>query len=411
MRHNAKRILSFLIILGVFVCSVHGQRVQSKEAEKEHNILSLDLKYLDSYSEDELRELEMNVIATNELNQQFDRLVDYWGGLYPDYYGGAYIKNRQLFVLVTCKPEKVVKEIIEATGSKETKVLCSSNSYKDLIDLKNQIVDRVKEKDYALDSRWEKVSGISIDEEKNKVVVRIHNSIEDTSLVPTELLSDDRIVYNYSEKIPELKSTSIMAGHGQEAADYYTGLNSTISFCGHRYSSSGQLEKGFVIAGHATDFYDPIYINGTLVGRVTWRECVDGGTCDAAFVCTDMCPYSGYVTSCILSNNSYIVSTSVGIQGSYYALHGNASGVVFGSLLETHGSYLFTHPITYGTIWVDEQLVMDIDSYYGDSGGPLVKTLAWNTRSIVGNLTGGQDSLSYYSEIGRILSQMNGGIN
>ena len=43
MRHNAKRILSFLSILGVFVCSVHGQRVQSKEAEKEHNILSLDL--------------------------------------------------------------------------------------------------------------------------------------------------------------------------------------------------------------------------------------------------------------------------------------------------------------------------------------------------------------------------------
>ena len=171
------------------------------------------------------------------------------------------------------------------------------------------------------------------------------------------------------------------------------------------------MQKGFVIAGHATDFYDPIYINGTLVGRVTWRECVDGGTCDAAFVCTDMCPYSGYVTSCILSNNSYIVSTSVGIQGSYYALHGNASGVVFGSLLETHGSYLFTHPETYNTIWIDEQIVMNIDSDRGDSGGPLVKTLAWNTRSIVGNLTGGQDSLSYYSEIGRILSQMNGGIN
>ncbi len=355
-------------------------------------------------------EMERQMVLSEKINQQFNRLVDFWGGKYPDYYGGAYIEENRLVLLVTCDPSEVSQEIAIITGNDDIEIKRVENSFGELEAVKNRLSEIIQS---FLEKNKNKnvlrISSLRIDERSNDVLVKVFPDAPNKGeYLEPYFGKDSRIRYEYQSSPIVQQSTNIMAGRGQMVTNASTGQSATISFNAKMPNEYGVIKNGFVISGHlGSNFNDQIKINGTTVGTVMFRS--NEGYCDAAFVDISGYPNSGYVNSNILSTYYSIVGpANVGIEGTRYALHGRVSGIIYGCVVGTSVDYWTD---TYPTYHFIDQICMYLDTQPGDSGAPLVANGYSYTRYVVGILNG-EDVMgnSYYSKTYRILSAMNGGL-
>ncbi len=343
------------------------------------------------------------------LNQQFNRLLDYWGGEFPDYYAGAYIQDNKLHLMFTEVSDSLKETICFITGNFSIVFSKATYSYNDLTKLRDSLIEKIQE---LINNNTEDIksfSSIGIDERNNKILIKISVNPKENNPLISLLGEDPRVSYGFQKDPIKQMSSNIMAGFGPVAHNCNNGSSCTISFCASRYTSGGQTEKGFVVAGHLGNVNNLISIGGTNVGRITWKKHYDN--CDAAFVCIDSFPGSGYVRSNKLSYNYIIGSTSpVGIVGSTYAMHGSVSGIVYGTVESTSVFQPFTDPNTFVSVQLTDMICMSLHSVEGDSGAPLVKNASGSIKSVIGTLAGGDGYYAYFSKVGNILSVMNGGL-
>lgn len=351
---------------------------------------------------DESFEEDMNY--SNTINQEFDTLVAHWGGKYANYYAGSYISNRQFTILVTCDPEEVQNEIWRVTKDYNISVKKAKYSYDYLCDIQNQITELITDLQSENNDVAKDVIGIGVDEIENEVFVEVLY-LNDTKREEMEsILEPFQEIHLISKDRPYQETTrKVTAGTDRWVYNSNLGGYSTIGFCATRVNSSGVTEKGFVTAGHSGNNTNTMKISGTNVGKVSWRKY--GGNCDALFVNMNSYPSSDFVRSNILSTNYTIASTSsVGVVGSAYALHGKSSGIISGTV--NNKSFSFTmngHSFT-------DHIRMNMSVVTGDSGGPLVKTISGNVKSIVGICSSGDGTYSNFSKVTNILNQMNGSL-
>ena len=392
-------IVSFVLSLGSVVSANQINSVAYKYAHSAY--ISCDSGPNSQYEDD--------VLYSEMINQQFDALVSHWGGDYPDFYSGSFIKERTFTILVTCKPEEVQDEIWAITGNDQIIIRKVTNSYKELHEAKEQITSEVFNTPNS--SAYSHIVAIGVDEIMNDVFIEVYEPSDD---ILNELHSKFDSVFPVrvveSKDLNKPMSNYVTSGTGSTAKVFksLTTEYATISFCAARINGSGNTELGFVTTGHLASYGTTMLIVGTAVGKISWRSI--NGTCDAAFVNMNECPYSGYVRSNILSSN-YIIGSSanVGVVGTTYSFHGQSSGISYGTVDNTSIDFTSIGSETY---YFTDQIRMHMytSTVWGDSGGPLVKTASGSIQYVIGILAGGSGYYSYFTKASNILSAMNGWI-
>ena len=248
------------------------------------------------------------------------------------------------------------------------------------------------------------VIGIGVDEIKNEVFVEVLNLDDNKRKTIESILTPFQEIHLISKDKPYQETIrKVSAGTDRWLQNYTLGGSLTIGFCATRVGESGITEKGFVTAGHAGNKTDIMRISGTKVGKISWKKYE--GKCDAAFVNMNFYPNSDFERSNILSTNYTIASTSsVGVVGSAYALHGKESGIISGTVKNRSFNFVMN-----GKSFTDH-VRMEMHVNRGDSGGPLVKTIIGNIKSVIGICSGGDDTYSNFSKATNILNLMNGSL-
>ena len=151
-----------------------------------------------------------------KLSNQFQSLLKHWDVQYdenkrdvygfPDYYGGAYIEDGKLYLLVTCDPTHVCEEITDVTGNSEIILRECDYSYSELQELHDRLLMDYKKlrKVYNMDVTILRM--IRIDDKTNKVGIWITDNDQDKvkrMASKLEIERDKRIRYIY-DPLPEI---------------------------------------------------------------------------------------------------------------------------------------------------------------------------------------------------------------
>lgn len=116
---------------------------------------------------------EEEALFSYNANMRYDALLKQWNNEYPDYYGGAYIENMKLYILVTCDPKSVKDDIILITG-KDTSFKHVEYSYKRLCEYKDQIWNIIEDYRNNHEDLFDSCFGIGIDERKNTIFLETY---------------------------------------------------------------------------------------------------------------------------------------------------------------------------------------------------------------------------------------------
>jgi hypothetical protein len=341
--------------------------------------------------QENLLSTESVVQFSNETNEQYDKLTAYWGDSLPSYYAGAYLKDFKFYILVTCSPSSIEETIWNVTGNPNVVVKQVKYSYDYLVDIRDELVTTIRELSNDSVTNADLFVGFGVDEINNRVFVEVmDNGNIDKNTIYSMINYDDLVNVIFKAKAYKPKTDDINAGSKDWVVNTDDGdTMSTIGFCGSRVNSSSVTEYGFMIAGHAGSLYDEMEIDSTTVGTVAARAY--SGQMDAAFVNLDIA--SSFVRSDKLST-SYTIDSSanVGIVGTSYTMHGMSSGIISGTVNNTSFSFVMD------SINFSNFIRMEMDTAAGDSGGPLVKQNAGYSRSVIGILSGGDDTYANFTK-------------
>ncbi|MBR3058633.1 MAG: hypothetical protein IKG93_11795 [Clostridiales bacterium] len=344
---------------------------------------------------------ESDIEYSEMINQEFNGLLSYWGGDYPDYYAGSFISNRQFTILVTCEPQEIQAEIWNVTGNSDIIIEKASCSYNDLRSIQDQITELITELRSNNNSIANLVVGIGVDEVRNDVFVEVLNMDENVRRNIEEILAPFGTIRLVSKNEPYQEMTTVTAGTDTWLTNSTLNSHSTIGFCASRVNSAGVTEKGFVTAGHSGNLTNTMTIFGSSVGKISWRKF--GGNCDACFVNMNEYPNSGFVRSTVLSSYYTIGSyASVSVVGTTYALHGKSSGIIYGTVDCTSFNFSMS-----GVSFTDH-IRMNMHVVSGDSGGPLVGTSSGSTKYVVGICSSGDSTYSNFTKATNIINGMSG---
>lgn len=140
--------------------------------------------------------------------QYSENMGEFYG--YPDYYGGAYIEEGKLYLMVTCDPEDVREEITDVTGNSEIILRECDYSYSELQELHDRVLMDYKKlrKVYNMDVTILRM--IRIDDKTNKVGIWITDNDQDKvkrMASKLEIERDKRIRYIYDPLPDYLKKS------------------------------------------------------------------------------------------------------------------------------------------------------------------------------------------------------------
>jgi len=305
---------------------------------------------------------------------------------------------------VTSSNQEVKDVIYSVTGNADILIDEVEYSYNDLEEIKDQVWSEILK--YVNDNPelYTSTIGVYIDEINNNVAVEISECSFGRLLELSKIVSEiSKATEIHVIDVTYKKAASVTAGYYNSVVNSSTGGWSTIGFCANRTNSSGVMERGFVIAGHTATMNTVMKIQGTAVGKVTWRAY--NADLDAAFVSMNGYPSSGYTQSRNLSSGYQILGTStVGVVGSTYEKHGAHTGITRGTVNSTSFSYTQG-----GVTWVN-LIRMNISAQTGDSGAPLVSPASSTagSRSVLGILEGVGGGYANFVKVNNILNAMNG---
>lgn len=338
---------------------------------------------------------QKTVQFSNETNEQYSKLLEHWNDKLPPYYAGAYIKDMKFYILVTCEPTSVSKEIHDIMNP-DVIIKQVKHSYGYLEAINNEVVEKICIMQTEKHAAAVQVIGVGIDEINNRVFVEVLNNGEIDSKAIYAIIGNEDIVDIVLKDSTYIPGVDINAG----SKDWVNigGGSSTIGFCASSINSAGVTELGFIIAGHAGNLYDTVKIGNTTVGTVSSRSY--GGQLDTAFVHLDI--PSNYVCSKKLST-SYTIDGygNVGVVGTSYTLRGMTSGIIAGTVDNTSFSFIMDG------VSFTNHIRMKMAAAQGDSGGPLVKQNTGYSRSVIGIFSGGDGTYSNFSKYSIIASAFN----
>ncbi len=223
-----------------------------------------------------------------------------------EYYGGSYLEDGKLVIMLTDMNEEIVSSF--ATAVKDVvytskKILSYSaeiigddiiyrqckTPWNNLVNTISYVSDfwesYVPSSDDNMNELMDSLVSIGIYDDKNVVFVEMLNCTEEKiTLFKERIIDADYIVFDNSSGIVT-ESTSMKAG-----SQILIGSNSgyySIGFRCKRLLSDGSYEYGFVTAGHGNSLLATVYhpISREAIGCITKRHYVNFGNTDAAFVC------------------------------------------------------------------------------------------------------------------------------
>lgn len=132
--------------------------------------------------------------VSTDLNEQYAGLLEYWNGEYPDYFGGTYIDDNELYVLITSDSEKIKKEIRKGLKTQKVKFVVCQYSYQELEAVQNTIVTQWQSEPES--GAAESIIGVGIDVINNCVLIeilgnkdRIEEFLEETGMVDEKMVN------------------------------------------------------------------------------------------------------------------------------------------------------------------------------------------------------------------------------
>lgn len=277
---------------------------------------------------------------------------------YPDYYGGAYVddKNRLVVLINESYRTQLPNMIKSLEGDSNVRIIYCDYSFTTLRDIVEEIsAFNRNNKDSEVAKN---ISVYGIDPSNNRVFVRVkNNSNDEIEKFKKNIVDSPAIVFSKIEDGFHDVSLTVYPG-----SQYYVGTTTTWGSFGYRATWFGY--QGFVTAGHVISVGERATTNNgtTELGYCALSEV--GGNVDAAFI---QCPVLEvnpsnqiYLSSDVLSDEVYnpIFGETVNLMGAAtYGNTGYISGIFISVRDENTG------------IVVDDCIEVNCSSDHGDSGG------------------------------------------
>lgn len=274
------------------------------------------------------------------------------GNIYPSYYGGMYVQNDKLVVLVRENNVSVKEDLLKRCDGSGFEMIICDYSYEEL----RSIIQKVTELLQSSDEQ--NVVGCALLDKENKIEVWL----KDCSQLNINKFKS--VIGNYScltfkESMSVQFEESIYSGSSIGVSSGYGSL----AYRARRYGSEGFVGSGHVMKNVGNTLYKDD--RSTVIGDCV--ACNISGTVDASF-CTLR---SGYTPSNQERNNFFTLTTTikfpiVGESVNIAGRHSNGGG----SIVSTYVTYKgYTGAIMTGGI------AADYDSQSGDSGAVIYNNL------------------------------------
>lgn len=289
---------------------------------------------------------------------------------YSKYYGGSYLDDGELVVLLTDTSSAVksfVKNTIESTPQFEECDVSLQELETTREFIKDFCINYTRGQNIEMDKLIESIVVIGTYVDENIVSVGIKdcdkNQIE---LFKKYIINSTNVVF---ENIKHVANTahlqsgqSVDLSSGNPIGNYVS-----VGFRCKRMKKDGSYEKGFVTCGHGNDIGWKAYsVTGEKVGEVHARSYEHGTKTDASFVCVEGTNYEG-VNTMLFSGRSYSTSTNSVAKLDMLYMEGRTSGCVAGTVKATSVS------MHYGGVTTDDLYQVSYESAAGDSGGIVYK--------------------------------------
>ena len=314
--------------------------------------------------------------------------------IYPDNYGGSYINDEGVFVVLTTSASN--REVDIARYLSGTYIVDDANySYNELLSMKNNIDDammHLQNNTSVYDSEdvllLNSISSFYISQKDNSVVVGITDLSDDKINTFYDLFGESS-AYIFTECMQTTTTVALKAGGSVSSPMGALSIGWPVYF----YDDNNNVCKGFISAGHAFDVGDIATINGKKVGVCT-DSCFSGRN-DAAIIKITDPNYS--MSNTVADSNVTLANTKYMLvaEGSTIYKVGDTSGFRSGTVLSRNGSVVYN--TANGKVTISNVLITDAMNLGGDSGG-VVYCKSGSAYYAIGSSSGSQFTGSALTE-------------
>ena len=341
-----------------------------------------DVNFVENKTElNSLKQAESEEIAL-KLEESFRSTILRSGGkIYPEYYGGSYIENGNLVVLVTEDTTECRGKLLTRTESPDFLVKPCKFSYNELLDIHKIVLDFfMNEENNRLISETT-INSLGISAKGNSIFVSLRELTPDKiALFKSRVIDSPIITFEQAYGQIVAQATSIVPGGHVSLTS--GGLGGSTG-----YRAKMGTTTGIVASGHVLSTLNAkVYRNTTLIGTV--KKVQLSGSVDAAFVALD----SGFEGTNSIGTTSISTSIEVLGEGGNVSLRGyynQNDGVVYNTGIACNVKIQSTGEI----VRISNCTRCKYDSQNGDSGGLIYST---NRKNTVGIHEGADEEYSYY---------------
>ena len=401
-----RKILSGILIISMFVSCATSNVLAANTNESDGGAMLREM-----YESSIAAESENSLPTAQEIKEdEADAQGVYLDAImkvnvdYSQYYGGAYLDNGELVVLLTDTSNAVKSFVNNAIGSVPRYEKCDV-SLQELKAIKELIVNYwdsyVEGTNEELNEMVESIVSVGTYIDENSIFVGIVDCTEEKERLFRENIIDSRYILFENSDIIRDQSNSLNPGH---AIGIGTSTRATHSmgFRCRKLLSSGNYAYGFVTSAHGTELSSPVYYTGGgQIGYVYSRSWVNGGNTDAAFVCVTNSDYACSNSTFYRARNcsTYV---QIVLKGKTVYLEGQVTQYDDGSIEATD-----VHVTTSG-IRINDLYKTTYNCASGDSGGIVYKKFEETTNyGTIGIHKGGDGIYGYVVKINNILNDLN----
>lgn len=341
----------------------------------------------DRCSQDEA--YEAYLAMSEALNFRMDMVSE----RYPDYFGGCYLENDILVVLITKDNPEIRDYYLNACGNSDKVIFrCVENTYEELLSLEEIVVPQI--------SQTMRVYESFVDVTNNTFCVGVDSQVR-TRVVATSALessmTDLPVTVYQIEEIP--KANAMQGGEG---------LKNGTSPCSICFFGTYNGKDALVTSGHANSVGSSMKYNGTTIGKVVLQnlklfEDIDGLMAsygDFSIVDISNSSIDGSDKVKTASGSVSATGTANLIAGMTVKMYGKESICISGTVKSTSATITYLDPETYESIKVKGLATIEAaggaTTVAGDSGGCVVYTAPSGVNRIAGCITGSKGGVCSY---------------
>lgn len=265
LKQSAMRRLFFLLFVGVFLFSCSDSSINEESENIAQNIEQRSLTSM--YTE-----------LINSFEHLSVRGSDGISMLYPDYFGGAYVKDSKMIVFLTKKSNKdfAKEDLSKRIDLNYVSFMECDYSYSELMNLDEWLFDFFTSSENKQLLNTLHVDGWNIDKDKNRIVIKLGDC---SSFYINEFKSKviNSPMIDFVKSRGRLKQ-QVTYTPGTISVDNHRGASASL---GYRVKSS--LYSGFLVSGHFANAVNyPVKYKNTSLGICTVVG--HSGSVDASFI-------------------------------------------------------------------------------------------------------------------------------